>query len=103
MLKLIIILGIIYFFYWKFKPKLKIFFDAAQHVANGINHQDNASVHHTAESDMMIKDPMCGAYFPKRNGVHLNKNGEDLYFCSPECKDDFLSSRTSSSNTTNGK
>ena len=40
--------------------------------------------------DVMIKDPFCEAYFPKRNGVHLNFGGKDLYFCSNQCKDKYL-------------
>jgi len=40
--------------------------------------------------DIMIKDPFCEAYFPKRNAVHLNIGGEDLYFCSTECKDKYI-------------
>lgn len=40
--------------------------------------------------DVMIKDPFCEAYFPKRNAVHLNISGKDLYFCSVECKDKYI-------------
>lgn len=40
--------------------------------------------------DIMIKDPFCGVYFPKRNGVHLRINGQNLYFCSSECKEKYL-------------
>ena len=40
--------------------------------------------------DVMVKDPFCQAYFPKRNGVRLKANGEDLYFCSQECRDKFV-------------
>lgn len=40
--------------------------------------------------DVMVKDPYCEVYFPKRNGVHLNINGKDLYFCSTECRDKFI-------------
>jgi len=43
--------------------------------------------------DVMIKDPFCQAYFPKRNGVHLKADGEDLYFCSKECRDRFIEVR----------
>jgi uncharacterized protein len=43
--------------------------------------------------DVMIKDPFCEAYFPKRNAVHLKVNGKDLYFCSVECKDKYLETR----------
>jgi hypothetical protein len=40
--------------------------------------------------DVMIKDPYCEAYFPKRNAVHLNLNTNDLYFCSKECRDKYI-------------
>ena len=42
--------------------------------------------------DVMIKDPFCEAYFPRRNAVHLNIDGKDLYFCSVACKDKYLNS-----------
>ena len=44
----------------------------------------------TEIDDVMIKDPFCEAYFPKRNGVHLHFGGKDLYFCSNQCKDKYL-------------
>ena len=40
--------------------------------------------------DVMIKDPYCEAYFPKRNAVHLRWDGKDMLFCSTRCKDKFL-------------
>jgi YHS domain-containing protein len=40
--------------------------------------------------DVMIKDPNCGAYFPRRDAVHLNLGGKDLYFCSNECRDQYM-------------
>ncbi len=40
--------------------------------------------------DVMIKDPFCEAYFPRRNGVYLDFGGKDLYFCSNQCKDKYL-------------
>ncbi len=44
--------------------------------------------------DVMIKDPYCEAYFPKRNAVHLNFDGQDLYFCSAECKDKYITAQS---------
>ena len=46
--------------------------------------------------DEMVKDPYCEVYFPKRNGVHLKVDGDDLYFCSTECRDKFIASRSES-------
>jgi uncharacterized protein len=43
--------------------------------------------------DVMVKDPFCKAYFPKRNAVHLKADGEDFYFCSKECRDRFVEMR----------
>jgi YHS domain-containing protein len=42
--------------------------------------------------DIMVKDPVCGVYFPKKDGIYMKKDGEDIYFCSPECKDRFTGS-----------
>ena len=44
--------------------------------------------------DVMVKDPFCEVYFPKRNGVHLRHQGGDLYFCSTECKDKYIAADT---------
>lgn len=43
--------------------------------------------------DVMVKDPYCNVYFPKRDGVHLRLKSEDLYFCSETCRDSFLAKR----------
>jgi len=40
--------------------------------------------------DVLIKDPVCDVHFLRRDGVHLKADGQDLYFCSPECKDKFV-------------
>jgi uncharacterized protein len=40
--------------------------------------------------DVMVKDPYCNVYFPKRNGISLKSNGQVFYFCSKECKERFV-------------
>ena len=40
--------------------------------------------------DIMIKDPFCETYFPKRDGIHLQFEDQDLYFCSTDCRDKFI-------------
>lgn len=39
--------------------------------------------------DVMLKDPQCGAYFARRDGVPLRHEGGELLFCSPECRERF--------------
>ena len=46
--------------------------------------------------DVMVKDPQCGAYFPRRDGVALQHAGRDLLFCSRDCRDRFI---TTNANT----
>ena len=42
--------------------------------------------------DDMVKDPYCGVYFSKRDGVLLRHEGGDIYFCSEACRDKYSSS-----------
>ena len=44
--------------------------------------------------DVMLKDPQCGAYFPRRDGVALRNAGGDLLFCSRDCRDRFISANS---------
>ena len=40
--------------------------------------------------DVMVKDPFCETYFPKRNGIKKAINGQVHYFCSTACLDKYL-------------
>ena len=40
--------------------------------------------------DVMIKDPFCEAYFPRRNAVSLKFKGDVYYFCSEACRDNYI-------------
>lgn len=40
--------------------------------------------------DIMVKDPFCETYFPRRSGVKEVIDGETLYFCSTMCRDKYL-------------
>lgn len=42
----------------------------------------------------MVKDPVCGIYFPKRDGIHLKVKGKYVYFCSIKCRDIFNASQS---------
>ncbi|VEN73058.1 conserved hypothetical protein [Candidatus Desulfarcum epimagneticum] len=43
--------------------------------------------------DVMIQDPQCGVYFPKKDGIKWKTGGETLFFCGPECRDRYVESR----------
>ncbi|MBN1843571.1 MAG: hypothetical protein JW883_14980 [Deltaproteobacteria bacterium] len=40
--------------------------------------------------DVMVKDPFCETYFPKRSGIKEIINGETYFFCSTACRDKYL-------------
>lgn len=46
-----------------------------------------------SEEAELIKDPHCGAYFLRHQGVWARIDGEKLYFCSPQCRDAYAARR----------
>ena len=84
-MRLLVLMGLLYLCYrflksWVLKEKLS---------------QNATFEKKTGEiDDVMVKDPYCEMYFTKRDGVHLNIKGKDVYFCSTECKDKFLEKHT---------
>ncbi|MBW2108546.1 MAG: hypothetical protein JRI36_07775 [Deltaproteobacteria bacterium] len=40
--------------------------------------------------DIMVKDPFCQTYIPKREAIRTIIDGETVYFCSQECRDRYL-------------
>jgi YHS domain-containing protein len=83
-MKLLIFIAIIYIVYKALKSWMLKNLPAADPLASG---RASAEI-----DDVMVKDPYCEVYFPKRKGTQLRVKGEDLYFCSPECRDKFIES-----------
>lgn len=80
-MRFLIILGLIYFAYRVIKSWM---------LPGGVS-KNKVSSEATGEiDDVMVKDPYCDVYFPKRNGVYLKIDEKDLYFCSTECRDKFI-------------
>ena len=80
MLKFLILFGVVYLLYRSLRSWM--FPDVTQKT---VSRKKAGQI-----DDVMIKDPYCEAYFPKRNAVHLNLNANDLYFCSKECRDKYI-------------
>ena len=51
----------------------------------------------TRIDDVMVKDPVCGTYIPKREGLRLLVHGEAVYFCGPACRTKYLENAGSES------
>jgi YHS domain-containing protein len=46
---------------------------------------------HLPVDDVMVKDPVCETYFPKRSGVTAVVEGKEIHFCSDACRQRYLS------------
>ncbi len=40
-------------------------------------------------STEMVRDPNCGIYIPKPEAVKKNVSGEELFFCSVKCANEY--------------
>lgn len=80
MIRLILLIGMIYLGVKVHRAWRKIQGNARRSMAGS----DPARV-----DDIMVKDPFCEVYFPRRKGVRALIKGEELYFCSPECRDKY--------------
>ena len=80
-MKLLILAGLIYLVYRAAKSWMGVGSRSSTEVTGRVAGEID---------DVMVKDPFCEVYFPKRNGVKLRLEGQELYFCSPECRDKFI-------------
>lgn len=60
-------------------------------------HRDRSPGPYGEVDDVMVKDPQCGAYFPRRKAIRARVDGEELAFCSEQCRDKYLAEHESES------
>jgi uncharacterized protein len=85
-LRIIILAGLIYLLYRALKRWMAIEFVSAR--------KDAFPKTKEQLDDLMVKDPFCGTFFPKREGVQVRIKGEAYFFCSEACRDSFLKQDT---------
>jgi uncharacterized protein len=86
-MRLLILCFLIYLGYWIFKK-----WALPEKSSEGTPDQEGLAM----VDDVMVKDPFCQAYFPKKNGVKSVINGETHYFCSSTCRDKYREARKNS-------
>ena len=59
-------------------------------IGSGGARREMAETETLPVDDVMVKDPLCETYFPKKDGVKAVVKGETLYFCSEACRDEYL-------------
>ena len=80
-MRLLILAGLVYFIY----RSLKSWMGSSTHSSTPMSGGTAGEI-----DDIMVKDPLCEVYFPKRNGVPLMFKGEELLFCGTECRNKFV-------------
>ena len=40
--------------------------------------------------DLMVQDPNCDTFIPRRDALRAERDGETVYFCSMACRDAYL-------------
>jgi len=80
-MRLLILLAVIYLCFRMLKSWI---------LQNSPSQEPLSSTKAAEIDDVMVKDPFCEVYFPKRDSVHLRFDGKDLHFCGNECRDKFI-------------
>jgi len=44
--------------------------------------------------DVLVQDPVCGVYCPKKDALTLKRQGKTYYFCSDKCRNEFREKNT---------
>jgi len=80
-MRLLIFLGLFYLLYRVVKSWM-----APQNATKAATyHQKTAEI-----DDVMVKDPFCEVYFPKKDAIRITHAGQELFFCSTRCRDKFI-------------
>lgn len=43
-----------------------------------------------SSQDILVEDPVCHTYIPKKQAIFWEKNDKTIYFCSEKCRESFL-------------
>ncbi len=90
MLKIIFLIIVLFIFITVYTFKRKI-----DGVLDSIFPQRNEAKHNNSDSlEELVKCANCGVYVPKSAAVKkIRLKGDDLYFCSKKCKDEYQKSK----------
>ncbi|MEW5736000.1 MAG: hypothetical protein AB1921_14190 [Thermodesulfobacteriota bacterium] len=75
------------FFYIVYRIIKSAFSGGARHIPPGESGRPQEI------DDVMVQDPYCKVYFPRRQGVSARVDGESLMFCSERCRDLYLEAK----------
>ncbi len=63
---------------------------AAKKAVKSLREDDKKKSLNHDEKDTLVQDPVCGIFLPKSQALSVNWKSDILYFCSDECKIEFM-------------
>ena len=87
-LRLVILLFLFYILY-------RLLFKGKK-VLKGRSSDSKSGSSNLPTQDVLVEDPFCHAFVPKRNAIKLKQETETLYFCSEKCYESYLSQKGAS-------
>ena len=63
-------------------------------VKKALSPRKDTTTKSTEIEEEMVQDPVCGCYVPKRHAHAVYLKGEKLFFCSKECHQKYMGSKT---------
>ncbi len=82
MIRILLLIGVIYLIYKGRKAWLSFKKSYQNEVSQN---QEMRQI-----DDVMVQDPYCRVYLPRKDAVHVRHKGQDLYFCSEACKENYF-------------
>ncbi len=76
----IIILAVLFYILWRL-------------VRGGKGNSKKSASPPPVSDDVLVEDPVCHLYVPRRQAVRVRHHGKTLYFCSTTCRDRYRSSK----------
>lgn len=58
----------------------------------------DVDVPNNAVTQKLVRDPVCGMHIAPGLALQLKQGGEEVYFCSPECRDKYASEQKFAAN-----
>ncbi|MCX5860848.1 MAG: YHS domain-containing protein [Desulfomonile sp.] len=69
---------------------IKTFLWLSRYFRRSLDRRTQGSPEQTGTINDMVRDPVCGVYIPYQGALSLVRNGENVYFCSEECRREFV-------------
>jgi uncharacterized protein len=62
-----------------------VVFRVYRKIKESVSLERQESSHEIAEPDILVQDPVCGTFVPRKEALKMVQNGQEHFFCSEGC------------------